>query len=75
MKIKFAILSLIGLGLFAYPQIAFAEGLAPGQPAALCLPGVYQKSPENCLALGPSNYLTRMADVGIIFPLQGLPAS
>ncbi len=41
----------------------------------LCLPGVYLASPTDCLPLGPSDYLTRMASMGITFPLQPLPAT
>ncbi len=41
----------------------------------LCLPGIYMTEPEDCLPLGPSSYLTRMASLGITFPLRSLPTS
>ena len=39
----------------------------------LCLPGIYQKAPTDCLPLGPSLYLSRMARLGITFPIKALP--
>jgi lipoprotein-anchoring transpeptidase ErfK/SrfK len=45
------------------------------QSTVLCLPGVYLASPTDCLPLGPSDYLTRMASMGITFPLRPLPAT
>jgi hypothetical protein len=42
--------------------------------AAICLPGVYLQDPGTCLPLGPSEYLTRMAKVGLSFPARPLPA-
>jgi hypothetical protein len=41
----------------------------------LCLPGVYMIDPQDCLPLGPSSYLTRMASYGITFPLTPFPAT
>lgn len=40
----------------------------------LCPPAVYQRNTEDCLALGPSQYLTEMAEMGITFPQTPLPA-
>jgi hypothetical protein len=48
---------------------------AQNHSTTLCLPGIYLASPTDCLPLGPSDYLTRMASVGITFPLQPLPAT
>jgi hypothetical protein len=31
----------------------------------LCLPGVYAVDPQDCQPLGPSSYLTRLADQGL----------
>jgi hypothetical protein len=42
--------------------------------AIVCPPGVYLQSPTDCLPLGPSEYLTQMARLGIILPLQPLAA-
>ena len=40
--------------------------------AVVCPPGVYLQAPADCLALGPSEYLTQMARLGITFPLKPL---
>lgn len=40
----------------------------------LCLPGAYTIEPSDCLAMGPSQILTDLANKGIIYPLQPLPA-
>lgn len=39
---------------------------------ALCLPGVYPVPQSHCSPLGPSEYLTRMAEKGITFPFRNL---
>ncbi|MBN1147794.1 MAG: L,D-transpeptidase [Anaerolineales bacterium] len=44
-------------------------------PAVLCLPGIYLSAPGDCVATGPSGYLTRMAEKGIAFPIPPLSAS
>jgi hypothetical protein len=41
----------------------------------VCLPGVYMEDPGGCTPLGPSTYLTQMAQKGIIFPITALPAA
>ncbi len=64
----------------------FLLALAAAQPAAaapgenhagavLCAPGVYRHPPDDCLAQGPSTYLTRMAELGLELPLRPLPAN
>ncbi|MBP1701055.1 MAG: hypothetical protein H6Q38_162 [Chloroflexi bacterium] len=45
------------------------------QAAVLCLPGIYPHNPGNCLASGPSSYLSEIAKVGITFPVTPLPAT
>lgn len=42
--------------------------------AVLCSPAVYSQPPDDCLPLGPSETLTEMARLGLIFPPQPLPA-
>lgn len=44
-------------------------------PSALCLPGIYPNAPGDCLPLGPSAYLTQMAQLGMTFPLTPLAAA
>jgi hypothetical protein len=43
------------------------------EPLPLCLPGIYRENPADCLPLGPSQYLTEMAEIGITFPQAPLP--
>jgi len=40
----------------------------------LCLPGMYLTDPQDCLPLGPSDYITQMATEGISLPLISLPS-
>jgi hypothetical protein len=40
--------------------------------AVICAPDVYLAPPSDCLALGPSEYLTQMAQLGITVPLKPL---
>ena len=44
-------------------------------PDILCMPGIYLQAPQDCLPLGPSTYLTDMAQQGISLPLKALPGS
>lgn len=41
----------------------------------ICLPGVYLQDPGNCAPVGPSAYLTQMAEKGVTFPMTGLALS
>ncbi len=43
--------------------------------AVLCQPGVYLQSPGDCIPLGPSETLTRLAQMGMEYPQRPLPAS
>ncbi len=42
----------------------------PASGEVLCLPGNSQISADFCANLGPAAYISRMADLGITFPLQ-----
>ena len=69
--------------------VVLAFSSTPGQPAraqtggqpednsgaVVCQPGVYLQPPADCLPLGPSEYLTQMAQLGLNFPIQPLDAS
>jgi hypothetical protein len=58
------------------PAEAQAELPASGEPdagAVVCPPGIYPTAPDDCLPLGPSAYMTRMAAMGINLPLTPLP--
>ena len=43
--------------------------------AVVCEPSLYLVEPDNCVPLGPSQYLTQMAKLGMTFPQRPLPAS
>ena len=66
-RILFAIV-LVSFALGSFPQ---AVAAAPGSP--LCLPSTYSPSAANCLPYGPSEYLSRLLDLGLSFPLRELP--
>ncbi|MCL4559974.1 MAG: L,D-transpeptidase [Chloroflexi bacterium] len=59
----------------AQAQGGVARASEPFAGQALCLPGVYLTEPGDCLALGPSAFLTDMARLGLTFPLRPLPAA
>jgi len=46
----------------------------PASGSVVCIPGVYTVPPDDCLPLGPSEELTRLADLGLPYPLLPLPA-
>ena len=46
----------------------------PDSGAVLCPPAVYLASQDDCLPLGPAQFLTEMAAQGMPYPLQPLPA-
>lgn len=63
--------------LFEYwqPSTVVQAADQPTQASAssvLCLPGVYLYDPGDCLPVGPSSYLTQMAQKGITFPVPPL---
>jgi lipoprotein-anchoring transpeptidase ErfK/SrfK len=51
------------------------EGTELESGAVVCPPGVYFDSPGDCLAVGPSSYLTDMAKLGLAYPPRPLSAS
>ena len=74
-----AFLSLLIVLLSSLPRAGVqAQGPTPeSEPdsgAVVCAPDVYQAAPGDCLALGPSTYITQMAQVGLTFPERVLPA-
>lgn len=48
--------------------------LEPDSGSVVCPPGVYAAAPDDCLPLGPSEYLTQVAGTGIPYPILPLPA-
>ncbi|OGO28892.1 MAG: hypothetical protein A2136_09540 [Chloroflexi bacterium RBG_16_54_11] len=51
-----------------------AKSPAGSSQATLCPPGIYPVDPQECLPLGPSEYLTQMASVGMNLPLLPVPS-
>jgi len=39
----------------------------------ICLPDIYLQAPATCLPLGPSSYLTNLAQQGLFLPIKPLP--
>src|SRR5512143_1433784 len=63
----------LGASMVLRPAAAQAEvGYISSAP--LCLPGVYMTNPQDCLALGPSGYITQLASSGMRLPLTVVPA-
>ncbi|MCJ7431990.1 MAG: L,D-transpeptidase [Anaerolineales bacterium] len=57
---------------------ATAQVSSPVEPdsgAVVCPPGIYLTDPGDCLPLGPSAYLTGLAQLGMTIPARPLPAS
>lgn len=77
LKSRLLLVTLFFMLVFGYLPAASAQAAAPaaaasGQAAPLCLPGIYPYDPGDCLAAGPSAYLTNMASKGLTFPAQPL---
>lgn len=79
MKSLTSLLIIITLILTIHPGKPAAKPL-DDQPednsgAVVCPPGVYLQTPDDCLPLGPSEYLTEMARLGLTLPPSPLPAN
>jgi lipoprotein-anchoring transpeptidase ErfK/SrfK len=65
--------------LLGFPPLqVVAQDSSPIEPdsgAVVCPPGIYINNPGDCLPLGPSAYLTGLAQLGMTFPSRPLPAS
>jgi len=66
--------TLLVFGLLLMPAPARAAASLPAGSGVVCLPGVYLEDPGDCAPLGPSAYLTEMANKGVTFPITALPA-
>ncbi len=55
-------------------SITAAQGTEPESGAVVCAPAVYFESPDDCLPLGPSTYLTELGKLGLTFPPRLLPS-
>jgi lipoprotein-anchoring transpeptidase ErfK/SrfK len=67
-------LMIFGLLMNTQPAQATANN-QPQNSGVICLPGVYMHNPGDCTPLGPSTYLTQMAQQGVTFPITALPAA
>ncbi|MBL7163472.1 MAG: L,D-transpeptidase [Anaerolineales bacterium] len=65
-------LTLVTLSIFIQPAFA-SDDTQPDDGAVICLPGVYMNTVSDCLASGPSQYLTELAQTGITFPPEPFP--
>jgi len=68
-------LGMIATMIFAHSSTTSAQGTEPESGAVVCAPAVYFELPGDCLPLGPSAYLTEMANLGITFPPRPFPSS
>jgi len=77
-KVFLSILASILLaGFMPSVSVTAQEANLAGEPesgAVVCAPGVYLSPSSDCLPLGPSTYLSEMAQRGLTFPERALPA-
>ncbi len=70
-----ALILVQGFSWLIKPQAMPAQaGISQGATNLVCMPGVYMSDPQDCLPLGPSTYLTKMASDGFNLPLISLPS-
>jgi L,D-transpeptidase catalytic domain len=76
-KISFLIVLALALSVLPTPNlIAFASPSPENNSGAvLCPPAAYLQTPDDCAPLGPSQYLTDMAQQGMELPLHPLQIS
>jgi hypothetical protein len=72
-KIVFPAIFILALFLPVRPVRAEGHTATLETPPPLCLPNLYRDIPESCQAMGPAQYLSRMADTGITLPIPRLP--
>ena len=71
------LLLVVGLFLLTFissvndvPAVELSSDVANTRGQVLCLPGNTQSQANGCTQLGPSAYISRMADLGVTFPLR-----
>jgi len=62
------------IGLPHHPSTVSAQETEPDSGSVLCAPDAYPTSPDDCLPIGPSTYITEMSKLGLTFPPRPLPA-
>jgi hypothetical protein len=72
----FTLLTIV-FALNPLPQLVAKASEAPEENsgAVLCTPGIYLQTPDDCVPLGPSQYLTENARLGMEFPIRPLQIS
>jgi hypothetical protein len=71
----FLLVSLLPIGnSTARAQGNASPGQEPQDGSVVCPPGVFRSTPDDCLPLGPSEYLTQTTAEGIPYPILPLPA-
>jgi len=73
-KIPLIFLGIIMASSLSQPSITIAQGTEPDSGSVVCGPDAYFSTPDDCLPLGPSEYLTEMAKLGLTIPPRPLPA-
>jgi len=74
---KLIVLLLTLLTAAVHPLPAHAQDPVfpePDSGGVVCEPGIYLAEPDGCLPLGPSAYLTQLAQIGLTIPPRPLPA-
>jgi lipoprotein-anchoring transpeptidase ErfK/SrfK len=77
-KLLFLSLEIVLLLSTLTSQSVSAQATTPPEPdsgTVVCAPNVYLAKPDDCLPLGPSAYLTKLAQQGLTIPPRPLPAS
>ncbi|MEN8172773.1 MAG: L,D-transpeptidase [Chloroflexota bacterium] len=69
------ILFLTGLLFLSTRPVQAEDGPQNANGSVLCLPDVYINRVSDCIAAGPSQYLTTLAENGLTLPLEPLPVS
>jgi hypothetical protein len=73
---RIATFCLFFLAASTFPwNVSAQETPEPESGSIVCEPGIYQLEPADCEPLGPSAYLTSLAEIGITIPPRPLPAS
>jgi len=72
-KLLLFMLGMIATVISTHSSATGAQGTEPDSGAVVCMPAVYLGLPGDCLPLGPSAYLTEMANLGITFPPRPFP--
>jgi lipoprotein-anchoring transpeptidase ErfK/SrfK len=73
-KFLTAIIAIISILYLCHPSFTLAQGTEADAGAVVCAPDVYLAPPDDCLPLGPSEYLAEMAKLGMSFPPRPMPA-